>query len=95
MQYGFKDAIAKVGLNKFMSDLFWIGMFYHLYNQVKQSTRWKGVLDMFTYLFSYSDLHVTYAGGYKHIGKGCTSNTCCRKCSEASVCDRVLHRCLW
>lgn len=34
MQYGFKDAIAKVGLTKFLSDLFWIGMFYHLYNQV-------------------------------------------------------------
>lgn len=34
MQYGFKDAIAKVGLYKFLSDLFWIGMFYHLYNQV-------------------------------------------------------------
>lgn len=35
MQYGFRDAIAKVGLHKFLSDLFWIGMFYHLYNQVK------------------------------------------------------------
>ncbi|KAK9024191.1 hypothetical protein V6N11_004368 [Hibiscus sabdariffa] len=34
MQYGFRDAIAKVGLTKFLSDLFWIGMFYHLYNQV-------------------------------------------------------------
>lgn len=34
MQYGFRDAIAKVGLYKFLSDLFWIGMFYHLYNQV-------------------------------------------------------------
>lgn len=34
MQYGFKDAISKVGLHKFLSDLFWIGMFYHLYNQV-------------------------------------------------------------
>ncbi|KAI3467254.1 hypothetical protein Pfo_023917 [Paulownia fortunei] len=34
MQYGFKEAIAKVGLYKFLSDLFWIGMFYHLYNQV-------------------------------------------------------------
>ncbi|KAL2546660.1 Triose phosphate/phosphate translocator TPT [Forsythia ovata] len=38
MQYGFKDAIAKVGLNKFLSDLFWIGMFYHLYNQVATNT---------------------------------------------------------
>lgn len=36
MQYGFRDAIAKVGLFKFLSDLFWIGMFYHLYNQVKK-----------------------------------------------------------
>ncbi|RRT46191.1 hypothetical protein BHE74_00002142 [Ensete ventricosum] len=34
MQHGFKDAIAKVGLTKFISDLFWVGLFYHLYNQV-------------------------------------------------------------
>ncbi|RWW22363.1 hypothetical protein BHE74_00004707 [Ensete ventricosum] len=34
MQHGFKDAIAKVGMTKFLSDLFWVGMFYHLYNQV-------------------------------------------------------------
>ncbi|CAI9785286.1 unnamed protein product [Fraxinus pennsylvanica] len=32
MQYGIKYAIAKVGPNDFLSDLFWIGMFYHLYN---------------------------------------------------------------
>ncbi|XP_077223162.1 triose phosphate/phosphate translocator, chloroplastic-like [Tasmannia lanceolata] len=38
MQYGFVDAIAKVGLNKFISDLFWIGMFYHLYNQIATNT---------------------------------------------------------
>lgn len=38
MQYGFADAIAKVGLNKFLSDLFWIGMFYHLYNQLATNT---------------------------------------------------------
>lgn len=38
MQYGFKDAIAKVGLYKFVSDLFWIGMFYHLYNQLATNT---------------------------------------------------------
>lgn len=38
MQYGFKEAIAKVGLFKFLSDLFWIGMFYHLYNQVATNT---------------------------------------------------------
>ncbi|XP_047332512.1 triose phosphate/phosphate translocator, chloroplastic-like [Impatiens glandulifera] len=38
MQYGFADAIAKVGLIKFLSDLFWIGMFYHLYNQVATNT---------------------------------------------------------
>ncbi|KAK1402194.1 hypothetical protein POM88_001799 [Heracleum sosnowskyi] len=53
MQYGFQDAIAKVGLYKFLSDLFWIGMFYHLYNQVEglmmdivaaeeEITRWPG-----------------------------------------------------
>lgn len=38
MQYGFKAAIAKVGLFKFLSDLFWIGMFYHLYNQLATNT---------------------------------------------------------
>ncbi|KAK6921920.1 Sugar phosphate transporter domain [Dillenia turbinata] len=38
MAYGFKDAIAQVGLFKFLSDLFWIGMFYHLYNQVATNT---------------------------------------------------------
>lgn len=38
MQYGFKDAIAKVGLTKFISDLFWVGMFYHLYNQLATNT---------------------------------------------------------
>lgn len=34
LQHGFNDAIAKVGLTKFVTDLFWVGMFYHLYNQV-------------------------------------------------------------
>lgn len=34
LKYGFNDAIAKVGMTKFLSDLFWVGMFYHLYNQV-------------------------------------------------------------
>ncbi|KAK1413728.1 hypothetical protein QVD17_35506 [Tagetes erecta] len=38
MQYGFNDAIAKVGIVKFVSDLFWIGMFYHLYNQIATNT---------------------------------------------------------
>ncbi|CAH1417057.1 unnamed protein product [Lactuca virosa] len=38
MQYGFRDAIAKVGMVKFVSDLFWIGMFYHLYNQIATNT---------------------------------------------------------
>lgn len=38
MQCGFADAIAKVGLYKFISDLFWIGMFYHLYNQIATNT---------------------------------------------------------
>lgn len=36
LQHGFNDAIAKVGLTKFVTDLFWVGMFYHLYNQVFQ-----------------------------------------------------------
>lgn len=35
---GFSDAIAKVGLTKFISDLFWVGMFYHLYNQLATNT---------------------------------------------------------
>ncbi|KAK1385127.1 hypothetical protein POM88_022862 [Heracleum sosnowskyi] len=35
----YSDAIAKVGLYKFLSDLFWIGMFYHLYNQNHINTR--------------------------------------------------------
>ncbi|KAJ7542109.1 hypothetical protein O6H91_10G090300 [Diphasiastrum complanatum] len=38
LQYGFADAISKVGLNKFVSDLFWVGMFYHLYNQIANNT---------------------------------------------------------
>ncbi|KAI4371723.1 hypothetical protein MLD38_010043 [Melastoma candidum] len=38
LKYGFNDAIAKVGLNKFLSDLFWVGMFYHLYNQLATNT---------------------------------------------------------
>ncbi|XP_031474001.1 triose phosphate/phosphate translocator TPT, chloroplastic [Nymphaea colorata] len=38
LQHGFKDAIAKVGLTKFLSDLFWVGMFYHLYNQLATNT---------------------------------------------------------
>ncbi|XP_028761954.1 triose phosphate/phosphate translocator, chloroplastic [Neltuma alba] len=38
MEYGFRNAIAKVGLFKFLSDLFWIGMFYHLYNQLATNT---------------------------------------------------------
>ncbi|MQI32388.1 hypothetical protein EI016_24785, partial [Escherichia coli] len=28
----------KVGLTKFITDLFWVGMFYHLYNQVATNT---------------------------------------------------------
>ncbi|CAM6015200.1 unnamed protein product [Sphagnum balticum] len=38
LQSGFGDAIAKVGINKFLSDLFWVGMFYHLYNQLANNT---------------------------------------------------------
>ncbi|KAK9681989.1 hypothetical protein RND81_10G042000 [Saponaria officinalis] len=38
MKHGFNDAIAKVGLTKFISDLFWVGMFYHLYNQLATNT---------------------------------------------------------
>lgn len=37
LKHGFNDAIAKVGMVKFVSDLFWVGMFYHLYNQVNVS----------------------------------------------------------
>jgi len=35
---GFSAAISKVGLQKFVSDLFWVGMFYHLYNQLANNT---------------------------------------------------------
>lgn len=38
LQHGFADAIAKVGMTKFLSDLFWVGMFYHLYNQLATNT---------------------------------------------------------
>ncbi|KAL7142646.1 hypothetical protein ABFS83_08G137900 [Erythranthe nasuta] len=38
LKYGFSDAIAKVGLTKFITDLFWVGMFYHLYNQLATNT---------------------------------------------------------
>ncbi|PKA59089.1 Triose phosphate/phosphate translocator, chloroplastic [Apostasia shenzhenica] len=38
LQHGFNDAIAKVGSAKFINDLFWVGMFYHLYNQVATNT---------------------------------------------------------
>ncbi|CAL2251819.1 unnamed protein product [Prunus armeniaca] len=38
IKYGFNDAIAKVGLVKFVSDLFWVGLFYHLYNQLATNT---------------------------------------------------------
>eukprot|EP00250_Pteridium_aquilinum_P011138 c19859_g1_i1 orf=444-1793(-) len=38
MQHGFADAITKVGMTKFVTDLFWVGMFYHLYNQLATNT---------------------------------------------------------
>ncbi|RVX02644.1 Triose phosphate/phosphate translocator, chloroplastic [Vitis vinifera] len=38
MQHGFRDAIAKVGLAKLVSDLFWVGLFFHLDNQLAVST---------------------------------------------------------
>jgi solute carrier family 35 protein E1 len=38
LQPGFGDAITKVGICKFLSDLFWVGMFYHLYNQLANNT---------------------------------------------------------
>ncbi|NBI05184.1 hypothetical protein D3Z37_19970, partial [Lachnospiraceae bacterium] len=38
LKHGFNNAIAKVGLTKFLSDLFWVGMFYHLYNQLATNT---------------------------------------------------------
>ncbi|KAK2642370.1 hypothetical protein Ddye_024133 [Dipteronia dyeriana] len=38
IKHGFSDAIAKVGMVKFVSDLFWVGMFYHLYNQLATNT---------------------------------------------------------
>ncbi|KAL6865298.1 hypothetical protein ACP4OV_016449 [Aristida adscensionis] len=38
VQHGFKDAIAKVGLAKLVSNFFIVGLFYHLYNQVATNT---------------------------------------------------------
>ncbi|CAO2205006.1 unnamed protein product [Urochloa humidicola] len=38
MQHGFADAIAKVGLQKMVTDLFLVGLFYHLYNQIATNT---------------------------------------------------------
>ncbi|TVU18574.1 hypothetical protein EJB05_34681 [Eragrostis curvula] len=38
LQHGFKDAIAKVGLKKLISDFLLVGLFYHLYNQVATNT---------------------------------------------------------
>lgn len=38
LQHGLNDAVAKVGWTKFISDLFWVGMFYHLYNQLATNT---------------------------------------------------------
>ncbi|KAK3140417.1 hypothetical protein QOZ80_5AG0400680 [Eleusine coracana subsp. coracana] len=38
VQHGFKDAIAKVGLTKFVSNFLLVGLFYHLYNQVATNT---------------------------------------------------------
>ncbi|XP_047308744.1 triose phosphate/phosphate translocator TPT, chloroplastic-like [Impatiens glandulifera] len=38
IKYGFNDAIAKVGLTKFITDLFLVGLFYHLYNQLATNT---------------------------------------------------------
>ncbi|XP_022715832.1 triose phosphate/phosphate translocator, chloroplastic-like [Durio zibethinus] len=38
IKHGFNDAIANVGITKFISDLFWVGMFYHLYNQLATNT---------------------------------------------------------
>jgi solute carrier family 35 protein E1 len=35
---GFTAAISKVGLQKFLFDLFWVGIFYHLYNQLANNT---------------------------------------------------------
>ncbi|ONK80128.1 uncharacterized protein A4U43_C01F14170 [Asparagus officinalis] len=38
MQHGFKDAIAKVGMTRFITDLICVGLFYHLYNQLATNT---------------------------------------------------------
>ncbi|XP_050371294.1 triose phosphate/phosphate translocator, chloroplastic [Argentina anserina] len=38
LKHGFADAIAKVGLVKFVTDLLWVGLFYHLYNQLATNT---------------------------------------------------------
>ncbi|GBG68781.1 hypothetical protein CBR_g3321 [Chara braunii] len=35
---GISAGVAKVGAYKFYTDLFWVGMFYHLYNQLANNT---------------------------------------------------------
>lgn len=53
LKHGFADAIAKVGLTKFITDLFWVGMFYHLYNQVLDCyPYWEA--DIYTHMQSIS-----------------------------------------
>lgn len=59
MQYGFKAAIAKVGLFKFLSDLFWIGMFYHLYNQVCWGNKKPEVFDSWNMLIDIIEFLLT------------------------------------
>ncbi|GJN35713.1 hypothetical protein PR202_gb24516 [Eleusine coracana subsp. coracana] len=41
VQHGFKDAIAKVGLTKFVSNFLLVGLFYHLYNQVNNVVEYR------------------------------------------------------
>lgn len=86
MQYGFKEAIAKVGLYKFLSDLFWIGMFYHLYNQVNLITLIYSIIYQGIPLIS-----LILSGCNKHFGKSRTSYPRRWKRAEARLCDRVLH----
>lgn len=66
MQHGFADAIAKVGMQKFVSDLFWVGMFYHLYNQVKMSSNY----------LSFCSLNIGYFFWFYYYHAGCVGWIC-------------------
>jgi len=59
MQYGFKEAAAKVGAQKLVWDLFLVGLLYHLYNQVTSSCNMQVTKTLVYDLFDYLSLLTT------------------------------------